>query len=129
MAEPITLFCLMHIENSTDSTFSVEISKTATVDNLKELIKVKREHALRDVAAEITLWKVSISTDELSELDHYFDFKTKGTKLSPLDDIQDAFPDAPHRKHIHIVVELPSTAHLRPYDTRTLSSPSGKCIS
>lgn len=64
------------------------------------------------VTDELTLWKVQIPNDELPELDSDFDYKTEGAmvntkKLSPLDEIQDAFPVAPHRKHVHIIVELP----------------------
>ncbi|RUS15197.1 hypothetical protein BC937DRAFT_92772 [Endogone sp. FLAS-F59071] len=46
---------------------------------------------IRD-ADTLTLWKVSIPNNELPKTHRYFDIEAKGTKLSPLSEIQDVFP-------------------------------------
>src|SRR5277367_1285902 len=108
MADNIILFCLIHGDDPADRGFPIGVQKTISVGALKELIKTKLTPRLDNIVVnEITLWKVSISTEELSQLNIYFDIKTKGTKLSPLDDIQDAFPSIPSGKNVHIIVELP----------------------
>jgi hypothetical protein len=108
MVDNITLFCLVHGDNPSRNAFPVEIDKSKTIGQLKEIIKTKKANDFKDVDADkLILWRVSISTNKLSKLDPYFDYKIDGTELSPYDDIQEVFPDAPAYKHIHIIVELP----------------------
>lgn len=112
MADIITLFCLVHGDNPADRCFPIQITKAVTIGELKVRIKASRERGLQHVdAAELVLWRVHIPIDELSKLDADFNYKTNAripaTKLSPLFEIQDAFPDAPRQKHVHIIVELP----------------------
>ncbi|KAG0351335.1 hypothetical protein BGX24_007882, partial [Mortierella sp. AD032] len=56
----LTLFCLVDGE-ATSNAFSVKVPSSDTVDDLKELIKVKKAIAFSDIDADqLTLWRVSI---------------------------------------------------------------------
>jgi len=108
MSDHTTLFCLVNGDNPVDRAFSVNVSNSNTVDELKELIKAKKQPEFDDIAADkLTLWRVNISQDELPELDADADPETLGEKLSPLSEIAEAFPDGVKKKHIHIIVVRP----------------------
>lgn len=65
--------------------FPVEISKGATIDELKRKIHARRGYDRRGFShIYLNLWKLSLSIDQLSKLRRHFDFKTDGVKLSPL---------------------------------------------
>ncbi|KAF9580569.1 hypothetical protein BGW38_002721 [Lunasporangiospora selenospora] len=100
----LTLFCLVDGE-VTSNAFSVKISSSDSVDDLRELIKSKKSHV---DANNLTLWCVShpvIAANKrqpvlLSAID-------SPAELEPTDDIADAFPEAPPKKTIHIIVQRP----------------------
>ena len=60
----ITLFCLVHGESAAN-VFSIKIPQTDTVDDLKDLIKSKKQNKFRNIDAdELILWKVNIPDDD-----------------------------------------------------------------
>ncbi|KAF8914829.1 hypothetical protein BGZ58_005651, partial [Dissophora ornata] len=106
--KPFTLFCLVDGE-ATSNAFSVKISSSDSVDDLRELIKSKKPVDFEHVDANnLTLWRVShpvIAANKhqsvlLSAID-------SPVELDPTDDIADVFPEVPPKKTIHIIVQRP----------------------
>jgi hypothetical protein len=104
----ITLFCLYN-GATVSNTFPISISTTATVGELKDVIKAKNSDDFKDVAAhKLTLWKVSIpvvAADRnksivLSEID-------SKTELLPTEELSDVVEDQLPKKTIHILLERP----------------------
>src|SRR5690349_761841 len=91
-----TLFCLVDGE-ATSNAFSVKVSSSDTIDNLKKLIKAEKTPEFDDLAADmLTLWRVShpvIAANKhnpilLSAID-------SATELDPTDDFSDVFEEKP----------------------------------
>lgn len=115
MNDTVKLFCLVYGDTPSKHAFSIKILKTDTIDVLKRLIKNKKSPKLDHFTAdELELWKVNIPMSELATLDGNFD-KDKyigNGSLSPFSDIGDIFLGPPARKHLHIIVQIPTTAEL-----------------
>jgi hypothetical protein len=98
MAETITFVCLVHGELS-ERAFSIKVSKTELVAELKELIKAKKQHAFAEVDADqLTLWRVSIPVDDDAALQNLVlkDNQANGVqKLSPARKISKSFWRSP----------------------------------
>jgi hypothetical protein len=102
-----TLFCVVDGE---DTPFSVKISSTDTVDDLKNLIvNGNQGPAFREVATkDLILWRVSIPVnakgnaiilDNVAEIDK--------EKMAPTDDVGEVFKETPPKKTIHIIIQVP----------------------
>ncbi|KAG0250491.1 hypothetical protein BG011_008312 [Mortierella polycephala] len=102
----MTFFCLVNGESASKA-FSVEISSTDTIDDLKDAIKVKKTPKLDDIAAdELTLWSVSIPIIDADKhktisLD-VLNSKTK-EELLPSDELSEVLDNNPPKKTIHII--------------------------
>jgi Crinkler effector protein N-terminal domain len=101
------LWCWAFGESHTHS-FPVRISKTYTVGELKEMIKAKKM-AYRDIdASSLVLWRVAIDIEHLDStlgaLKNPCDV-AGSVQLSTFDAIEEAFPDAPKPKFLHIIVQ------------------------
>ncbi|KAF9922893.1 hypothetical protein BGZ67_010221, partial [Mortierella alpina] len=111
----LTLFCLVDGE-ATSNAFSVKVSSSDTVDDLKELIKNKKAPEFDDIAVDrLTLWRVSIPmTRDNDELPILFNniSKEEKEKLHPADDLSDIFDEKPPKKTIHIIVQRPPQGDL-----------------
>jgi len=103
-----TLFCLVHGEDPQRRLFSVEVSPSTTISDLRKLVKIKKSPRFDNVAAdELNLWKVHISQDVLITLDTDFDFKTfDALELLPMNKIQNLFSDGVPDNELHIIVQV-----------------------
>jgi len=109
MNDAITLFCLVAGDDPVDRTFSVEISKTDTVDKLKKRIKTENSPRFDDITAqELTLWKVNIPLEKLEDFDSVTNLEASGEKLSPMRKINKVFPKGVKEEHLHIIVVRPA---------------------
>ncbi|KAG1725697.1 uncharacterized protein EDB91DRAFT_83444 [Suillus paluster] len=104
------LFCLV-LGGHRNNVFSVDIRRTQTVGDLKNMIKEKTKHAFRDVDAHrLMLWDVDLLVDEA------FENRLNSLKLdpkqflSPVTQLFKVFSQQPNEKHLHIVVRPPHTA-------------------
>ncbi|KAF9078915.1 hypothetical protein BGX23_005795, partial [Mortierella sp. AD031] len=104
----LTLNCLVD-GLPTSRAFSIKISITDTVGDLKDLIKTKQTPAFDDITVDqLNLWRVLIPVVAankhkpivLNEIE-------SPTELDPTDDVSDVFPEKPPKKTIHIVVQRP----------------------
>ncbi|KAF9079916.1 hypothetical protein BGX23_002984, partial [Mortierella sp. AD031] len=102
----LNLFCLVDGEPQSKA-FPVSTSTTATVGELKDLIKIKQSPDFDDIVANnLTLWRVSISDDNLSSaitadsLDDKTELNNPRTRLSKL------FPESPD-DNTYIIVQRP----------------------
>ncbi|KAM6503857.1 hypothetical protein JOM56_000800 [Amanita muscaria] len=115
---PFKLFCWVV---KSDNPFSVKIGKSQTVDDLKQAIKMKKEHAFAGIDYDtLDIWKLSppIPSPELGvRLGHVQSPKeiTGSIKLDPCYQLSEYF-SSPPPKHIHIVVLIPSRKHPRSGD-------------
>ncbi|CAH1768329.1 11467_t:CDS:2, partial [Entrophospora sp. SA101] len=100
-----------------DNAFDIEIDKTKTVSELKQVIKNSQKPFFNNVAVKnLKLWKVDISFDEPNEKLSVLRDKTcsvikeqlRGMEMRPILKIDEYFSDIPEGKHIHIIVEHPS---------------------
>ncbi|KAF8229904.1 hypothetical protein L208DRAFT_1401294, partial [Tricholoma matsutake] len=104
--------CSCWILNKSAAPFSVKIEKGETVDDLKDMVKKKLEHALVGIDAHtLEIWKLSppIHSSELGvKLRHAQSPQdiTGCVELDPLHDLSRHF-SSPPREHVHIVVQLP----------------------
>nr|CAG8589745.1 13370_t:CDS:2 [Entrophospora candida] len=112
----ITLNCLVEGDDPYIQSFNVEIDKTKTVGELKQVIKNEQEPFFDNVAArDLELWKVDISFDEPNEKLSVLRDKTcavikeqlGGVNMHPILKIDMYFPDIPEKGHIHIIVGHP----------------------
>ncbi|KAF9980509.1 hypothetical protein BGZ65_005016 [Modicella reniformis] len=104
MTNTLTLFCAVDGESNP---FSVKVGSTASVDELKDAIKIKT-HEFEDIAADkLTLWKVSISDtdDEVFKLNRLPEDQKE--KLNPRSEITMMFGSSPPKDTIHVIVERP----------------------
>lgn len=116
MSDTIKLFCLVYGDIPSKHAFSIKIPNTDNIDELKKLIRKEKSPELDTFAADkLELWKVNIPVSELATLDKNFDNKyIEKERLFPFSDIEDIFPNPPDRKHLHIIVQTPTTPKLQP---------------
>ncbi|KAF7730262.1 hypothetical protein EC973_002505 [Apophysomyces ossiformis] len=107
MADSLLLFCLIH-GKPLSKRFSVKITPTATVDELKEAIKSEKSNDFENIDADkLTLWRVSIPTINANEQDEIlFDNITTKEELLPDDELSDTFDRKPPKKTVHIMVQI-----------------------
>lgn len=99
-------------ECSVGRIFSIQILATATVENLREAIKQKKENAFRNIDADtLELWSVSIPSNEISEA-LLRENTLPRDSLDSLEELGHLFPDTPAAKHLHIIVRPPAIAGL-----------------
>ncbi|KAF8925125.1 hypothetical protein BGZ58_001117 [Dissophora ornata] len=105
MTSHLLIFCLVD-GKSTANAFSVKAPSTATVDDIKELIKAKKAPAFDGI--ELTLWRVSIPVTsarkhELLTLDTLHSKE----ELLPTTHLNTLFPEDPFEDTIHIMIQRP----------------------
>ena len=107
----LTINCWV-LEDDYNNLFKVEISRNKDVTDLKECIKAKNDHLLKDIDARtLILYKVSIQhSPQLAE--HVSALELADLRLNPCDDLSEVFANGLPRKHVHLVVEVPSGAWL-----------------
>ena len=96
------------------NTFPVDFDTGKTIGHLKKFIK--REARLDSPAHKLKLWKVDIPESRKHEISEGIDIKVKfgGVELdSDLSAVGDYFKE-PTAKHIHIIVEPPTTGKCLP---------------
>ncbi|KAG0249013.1 hypothetical protein BG011_009675, partial [Mortierella polycephala] len=108
----ITITCLLNGDSASHS-FSVNISATDSLEELKGLIKSKKTPDFDDSAAsQLVLWKVSIPTANDKGNENYVitlnALNTKEKKeLLPADDLSEVFGNNPPENTIHVIVQRP----------------------
>ncbi|KAI1318391.1 hypothetical protein EDD11_006729 [Mortierella claussenii] len=110
MANDLTLFCLVDGQ-PTSRAFSIKISSSDTVGDLRELIKIKKANNFHDVDADmLQLWLIEISEekqgsavtlDSLNSLDDNKELDNPRTRLSTL------FPDGSPGDTMYVMVQRP----------------------
>ncbi|CAG8647598.1 6639_t:CDS:1, partial [Paraglomus occultum] len=104
----IKLFCLEKGKTpAVQHAFPVNISREETVGDLKKVIKAEKQNDFARVDADkLKLWKVEIPVDrnELSQGQPLQD----NDQLRATDYIDEHWTDRPLRKHVHIIVEVPT---------------------
>jgi Crinkler effector protein N-terminal domain len=107
----LTIYCWV-LDDDYDNVFKVEISRNKNVIDLKESIKAEIYNLLKDIdAATLILYKVSIQhTPQLAE--HVSALELADLRLHSFDDLSEVFANGLPRKHVHLVVEIPSGAWL-----------------
>ncbi|KAG2100178.1 uncharacterized protein F5147DRAFT_813356 [Suillus discolor] len=88
--------------------FPVNIERTKTVGDLREVIKDKTKRQFDDVDAHcLELWKVDLPVNETIE--HNLNNLTLDPmkSLSPVDEMVKIFPNAPPHKYLHIIIQYP----------------------
>lgn len=101
----VTLYCLNYGDPASRA-FSITVQNSATVDELKGLIKARRYNDLADLeTAAMALWQVNIPANRIATLLPGFDLRSHGTELVPFVEIQSVFPN-PERNCLHIIIEL-----------------------
>ncbi|KAG2072092.1 hypothetical protein BDR04DRAFT_1052092 [Suillus decipiens] len=88
--------------------FPVQIIRTGTVMELRELIKEKMKDACDNFdASYLELWKVNLPVDDTLEHNlHGLELHSK-KRLSPVGQIYDIFNNPRQHNQLHIVVQLP----------------------
>ena len=111
MSDKLQPFCkVLSGDPEFSNVFSVQVSLTDTVDNLKKAIRDQKQKLQVYDADQLTLWKVSILNEE-----NIGNFAFTGKPLSATTRLSKVFPDAPAEDHIHIVVQLPPGKLIYPY--------------
>jgi hypothetical protein len=105
---PIKLRAVLEGDNLRLNNFLVEIQPTKTISELKDVIKLKKSHALNGIDVDqVQIYKVHMPIkDAMANL--------SGEELFPADDVQEHWatqpPLADYRgKYVHIVVRGSST--------------------
>ena len=109
MSDTITLLCLVHGESS-QHVFPIDITKNKLVGHLMQQIHKECHPRFEHVkAAELTLWLVSIPTNDDASFQSLVlnDQDNRIQKLSPTRKISKIFSEEPH---VHIIVEPPKSA-------------------
>ena len=103
----LTLFCCLVGSNTP---FSVRISSSLTVDELKEMIKEKKPNDLKEIDADkLSLFKVSIPDED--DLAQKLEDAVKASKpLRSTKKLSKLFSDEPPEETVHIAVKLPDDA-------------------
>ncbi|KAF9944722.1 hypothetical protein BGZ70_004397, partial [Mortierella alpina] len=108
MTNKTTLFCLVEGETLSRA-FSVKFLPDGNVDDLKELIKLRKAPRFDDLAAdELNLWKVSIPIVADKHKMITLDTTDIKDELDPRDDISAVFGGEPPKKSDIILVQRPS---------------------
>ncbi|KAF9992288.1 hypothetical protein BGZ65_012429, partial [Modicella reniformis] len=103
----LLLFCLVDGESPSNA-FSVKVTLTDTIHDLKEFIKAKKTPEFDDFAADkLTLWRVSIPVLRRQNEPIVLHSVQAKKELLPTDDISDIFRGEPPKKTIHIIVKRP----------------------
>ncbi|KAI9456037.1 hypothetical protein BJY52DRAFT_1384109 [Lactarius psammicola] len=106
-SRPLSLNCLvfgMDIKHG----FQLNISRTKSVSELKDVIKGKNENYFRSVdACDLKLWKVSIALDQRNFDEALKEHDFDEGSLFPLDELSEVFTKPPIKEHLHIVVKPP----------------------
>ncbi|KAG1893517.1 uncharacterized protein F5891DRAFT_985860 [Suillus fuscotomentosus] len=99
--------------------FPVDIERTKTVSDLKNVIKVAKKPEFDHVAADrLELWKVKIDWNNIDLRNAIID---GGVELHPLTELSDVFADGIERGCIHIVVQHPAVARQIPAVDRRIA--------
>ncbi|KAF9966461.1 hypothetical protein BGZ70_002250, partial [Mortierella alpina] len=109
MENPLAMFCLVEGEAPSHA-FRVSISSTATVSDLKDLIKAKKPNEFSDVDADkLTLWRVFMSPTNVNddEVPVSLGTLTEKEKLRPISRLSKVFTERPPEEAIHIIVQRP----------------------
>ncbi|KAF9966336.1 hypothetical protein BGZ70_002615 [Mortierella alpina] len=116
---------------ATCNAFSVKVLSSATVDDLKKLIKAEKPNTFKGIdAGQLTLWRVNHPVIAANEHQPVFlNAIDSPMQLDPTDDIADVFAEPPPKKniHVHVLVQRPPQVHA-PVHIRT-SIPRLKFIS
>ncbi|KAI0255336.1 hypothetical protein BJV78DRAFT_1179329 [Lactifluus subvellereus] len=100
--------------------FDVKIASKETVNNLKEVIKKRREITFQHVdAAHLDLWQVSIPTDQTVHGQDLRQLVNNVPSLEPTRTLSEVFSESPALGHIHIIQSkraLPSAYKPPPTD-------------
>jgi hypothetical protein len=114
MSNTITLSCLVQ-GTGLDKYFKITIDKNKDISELKEAIWDKKKNTFSNIDAnDLILWKVKIPISDKEKFKQ-FDESTiedvlDGTKIDDAtDEVRDVFDNTSVRKHIHIIIERPST--------------------
>ncbi|KAK5808232.1 hypothetical protein F5H01DRAFT_370260 [Linnemannia elongata] len=103
----MNLFCLVDGE-ATSNAFSVEITVTDTVHDLKGAIKAKKTPEFDGSAAdELTLWRVSVKDDSDDSLPIALDSLPEKTKLRATSELFDVFETTPSKTTILVIIQRP----------------------
>ena len=107
----LTIYCWV-LEDDYNHVFPVEISRNKDVAHLKISIKAENYQLLKDIDADtLILYKVSIRhSPQLAE--HVSALELADLRLNTFDDLSEVFANGLPRKHVHLVVEIPSGAWL-----------------
>ncbi|KAG0059149.1 hypothetical protein BGZ89_000656 [Linnemannia elongata] len=109
--ERLNLFCLVDGE-ATSNVFSVDVTVTDTVHELKGAIKAKKTPEFDDIATdELTLWCVSVKDDSNDSLPIVLDSLPEKTKLRATSKLFDVFEESPSKKMIHVIIQRPPQVH------------------
>ena|SRR5947209_20246776 len=104
----IKIFCLEKGKTpAVQHAFPVNISREETVGDLKKLIKAEKSVDFARVDPNnLRLWKVDISIDD----DTVIQAQTllQDNQLPVADEIEELWTDTPKRRHIHVIVEVPT---------------------
>ena len=110
MANYLTIFCLLDGDAPSQS-FSVRAQPTITVDDFKELVKIKNAPRFDAVPArELTLWRVCLPVNNDNE-DHPIAlnvFEGTKVKLRPTTRLSTVFTEELPEETIHFIVQAPS---------------------
>ncbi|CAG8673685.1 8205_t:CDS:2, partial [Acaulospora morrowiae] len=102
--DTIILNCLLQGKKA-NKAFSIEINRSKTVDQLKEIIKEKRLSTYEFKAQRLKLWKVQVQIDNDMELDN---LELRDDNLITTGTINYYFTDKPSCEHIHIIFRPPA---------------------
>ncbi|THU77854.1 hypothetical protein K435DRAFT_604164, partial [Dendrothele bispora CBS 962.96] len=103
----LKIFCCIA---GSDRPFSVEMSSSRTIDDLKEAIKERRPNDLQSIdSAHLDLFEVSLP-DEGDLVTKVKDEVKFEKPLKSTRKLSKIFPDEPPEETIHIVVKLPDDA-------------------
>ena len=105
----LSLNCYLIDDDPSNSVFTIDISETKNVSNLKNLIKETRATTLKDVdSANLVLWKVDLPEANFEE--DSTKVKLVGNKpLKSLGKLSNIF-SALDETHVHLVIKRPSGA-------------------
>jgi len=114
MDSSLSVFCLVDGEAPARA-FRISISSTATVSDLKKLIKTEKPNEFSDVDADmLTLWRIFISPTNVDddEVPVSLDTLTEKIKLRPISRLSKVFTEQPSEEAIHIIVQRPPPGKL-----------------
>ena|SRR6185369_3181805 len=106
----IKLFCLEKGKTpAAQHAFPVNISREESISALKKLIKAEKPVAFAHVDADnLRLWMVEIPTDRNDPIQEQPQLLQDNNQLKATDYIDDYWTATPKRRHIHVIVEVPT---------------------